>query len=206
MMHEPKLTEAIYTKLLKDVSTSVLDDIESTLDDEFSVTENVSMYDVFLSMYRYYEICDADETVFYQSVSDVYKQHINYYKELYDNYTKEYDYAIGNKRHMERHDVSHSERAGYTASTGSGTTREYDLPNKVVDSEDENGYLTGKNDNDTMEIGNDGSSKDSTYDSEIVNTYDNEFLDLKKKYLQQIRNLFEEFAGKFSDCFIHLFS
>ena len=71
MMHEPKLTEPIYTKLLKDVSTNVLDAIETTLDDEFSVAENVSMYDVFLSMYRYYEICDADETVFYQLVSDV---------------------------------------------------------------------------------------------------------------------------------------
>ena len=45
----------------------------------------------------------------------------------------------------------------------------------------------------------------SDYESDVVTTYDNEFLDLKRKYLNQIRNIYHEFALKFSDCFIHVF-
>ena len=207
MMHEPKLTEAVYTKLYKDLTTAQKAELHLVFAVKFpAVTGETSFTTVFESMWNFYEICDSDVSVFRDCVIDVFNQNCDYYKELYDNYKKEYDYAVGNKRTMTRHDSSHSERTGYTASTGTGSTKEYDLPNKAVSESSENGYLTGKNESDNMEIGNDASNKDSTYDSEIVNVYDNEFLDLKKKYMQQIRNLFEEFAGRFSDCFIHLFS
>lgn len=207
MMKEPKLNEANYTKLYKDVDSEVLSTINTMLNESFQPNPyNKTMSQVFTAKYRFYEICDIDEEVFLRCVQDVYDEYINYYTELFVNYKKTYDYSVGNKRTMVRHDESHSEREGTTNTTGGSTKRDYDLPNKTVDSTSENGYLTGKSVGDMTETVGDEGSKDSTYDSTITNTYDNEFLDLKKKYLAQIRNLYEEFAERFSDCFLHLFS
>lgn len=206
-MKEPKLTEANYTKLYRDLNIFIKTQIRTLLDRNFLATDFTErMSHVFEAKYNFYELCTDNDQIFVECVTNVYTEYINYYKELYDNYKKQYDYALGNKRTMARHDVSHSERDITTSTSDSGTRKDYDLPNKVVDPTSEDGYLTGKSVNSGEGTSRDAGSKDSTYDSTIINTYDNEFLDLKKKYLAQIRNLYEEFAEKFSDCFLHLFS
>ena len=107
---------------------------------------------------------------------------------------------------MKRHDASHSEGTFDGDVTDDTTKSDYDLPNKVVDNTSADGYMTGKSIDNVHQITDNENSKDSTYDSEITHVYDNEFLDLKKKYLEQIRNLYREFSAKFSDCFLHIYS
>lgn len=203
----PTNNHANYTKLLKDVTPSVLSSISNLFNATFpSVNSSQSLYDIFIAMWRYYEICEEDESMFLQMVTDTYNENKDYFKELYDNYTKQYDYALGNKRVMERHDASHSEGTFDGDVTDDKTTSDYDLPNKVVSETSADGYMTGKTVDGSHQIVDNENSKDSTYDSVITHTYDNEFLDLKKKYLAQIRNVYREFAEKFDVCFYHLFS
>ena len=84
---EPQLTKANFTKLLKDVSTTVLADIEtmfaSFVDDE---RYDNQLYDVFMSMFRYYEINDVDEDVFKQCMHDTYDEHKSYSSSFFETY------------------------------------------------------------------------------------------------------------------------
>ena len=211
MTHEPKLSVANYTKLLKDISTETKGDISDLLTEfEFVYdTENnlaLTLEQVFYGKWNFYEICDSDENVFYQCLSDIVDVYKAEWHELLDNYSKAYDYATGNKRTMARHDQSESDMTGSSDDTSDSVTREYALPNKQVSNDLDDGYATGAS-KEHAELGNEKEThRESTYDSTIVHTYDNEFLDLKRKYMAQIRNLLEEFADKFSDCFYHLFS
>lgn len=203
---EPKLSKANYTKLYKDISQASKDAIDAIFLQHFSFSIPLSLYTVFESMWRFYEICDADEEVFVKCIHDVYNEHCNYYRELYINYTKEYDYMLGNKRTMERHDAAHSEHSSDNADSGTGSKTGYDLPNKVVNPTTADGYATEKTVDTAQNEAHETGERDSTYDSTVTHTYDNEILDLKKKYLEQIRNIYREFSSKFSDCFLHLFS
>lgn len=255
MMKEPSLTVANYTTILKDVDSETLTAIQSLLStDSFCTQLDVSLYNVFMSIWRYYEISDSDEDVFIQMLTDVYNEHKNYYKEVVTNYIKAYDYSTNNKRVMSRIDSStrtnsntrtedlsntrtedlsntHVEDLSnsVTGSTANDKT-EYDLPNKVVTPLTNDGYATGKTkdsgsnsststgDNTVTDTGDntvtntgdntitDEGETSVSYTSTITHTYNNEFLDLKKKYMEQIRNVYREFSEKFSDCFIHLFS
>ena len=117
----PQLNKAKYTTLLKDIDTEVLDRIADVMGD-FN-TEN-ELFDMFMSKYRYYEICDKDEEVFLQCVTDVYNEHVQYYTELMTNYTKEYDYATGNKKTMSRTDTTESNKNGTVDAENNSTHRE----------------------------------------------------------------------------------
>lgn len=203
----PTNSSANYTKLLKDVTSGVLSSISNLFNATFpSVLSSQSLYDVFIARWRYYEICEEDESMFLQMVTDTYNENKDYFKELYDNYSKAYDYALNNKRVMERHDASHSEGTFDGDVTDDKTTSDFDLPNKVVSETSADGYMTGKTVDGSHQVVDNENSKDSTYDSVITHTYNNEFLDLKKKYLAQIRNIYREFSEKFDVCFYHLFS
>ena len=196
------LNEAKYTTLLKDISLSYNSAIQLLFN---SFTNNSSLYDMFISMYRFNEICDKDEAIFYTCVSDVFNEFKEYYKELYNNYVKQYDYATGNTRVVERHDTGHSESNDHTYGSSESTGRNYDLPNKVVNPNEEDGYLTSKDKRDGSNQVNNITDHDNTYGSTVTTKYNNEFLDLKRKYLNQIRNLYHEFCEKFKDCFIHVY-
>lgn len=65
-----------------------------------------------------------------------------------------------------------------------------DLPNKVVSPDDLFDYPNDARKND---------ANTTTTDNTL-------FLTMKRKYLQQIRNLYNEFAYKFKDCFIQIYS
>lgn len=197
-----KLATAKYTTLLKDVTENTLSSI-TLLFNTFGVQE--TLLNMFLSKYRYNEICDKDESIFIQCVTDVFNEYKDYYTEMLTNYTKQYDYATGNKKVITRTDSSHSEGVSDTTNTNNSANRNYDMPNKVVNPDDESGYLTSKDTHDGNSNVNTENENSSTYDSSVTTEYKNEFLDLKRKYLSQIRNLYSEFADRFMDCFLHVY-
>lgn len=200
-MKEPKVDKANYTTLLKDVSADKLTQIKNTF---ASFNNNDDLYDMFMNMYRYYEINDTSEDVFVQCVLDTFNEHKSYFKELYDNYTKEYDYATGNKRITSRNDSSVSSKSEDITSTDDDTRKHYDLPNKQVNSPD--GYIDDVTKNNGSSTSNAESSGSNTYDSVVTTEYKNEFLTLKRQYLNQIRNINHEYCERFRDCFLSIYS
>lgn len=198
----PSITTAKYTKLLNDISIETYNNIQELLSqfDEFNPSEDsVSLFEMFINKYRYYEINDIDEDVFGECVNDVYHEYFPYYKELAINYNKQYDYALGNKRTV----ITAGSSSNTVDTTDNNSTKNYDLPHKQVSegATTTSGYMTDRRDNENT-INQEGSTQN---ESSTTYEYDNEFLDLKRKYLAQIRNLNSEFVSRFSDCFIHIF-
>lgn len=196
------LNEAKYTTLLNDISDESKTTLETLLD-AFGTDEMLTA--IFYAKYRYYEICDKDESIFLQCVNDVYDEHKKYYLELLENYNKEYDYATGNKRIVSRDDSAVASHNKDVSGKSESTSKEYDLPNKTVDPNDEFGYLTGADKNENENQVSDVGSSTSDSHSDVTTIYADEFLDLKRKYLAQIRNVYSEFADKFKDCFLHIY-
>lgn len=196
------LTEAKYTKLYKDIDAETKLAVDTLLD---SFGEDEWLSKLVEAKFRYYEICDEDEDVFFQVMSDTFYLHVQYYTELLENYQKEYDYATGNKRIVSRDDNGSATHAKNVSGTSNTRTDNYSLPNRVIDPNDEKGYITDaeitKNSNDVNDT---GASSSETH-SDITTIYADEFLDLKRKYLSQIRNVYSEFADKFKDCFLHIY-
>lgn len=202
-MKEPKINEANYTTLLKDINPSRLTSIQTVFN---TFNGNSDLYDMFMVMYRYYEINDKDEDVFLQCVVDTFNEHKAYFKELYDNYTKEYDFANDNIRTTTRNDSSTTSKEESLSSSSSNDSKHYDLPHKNVEQELIDGYIDDvTKDNGSVSSSGSGSS-DNTYDSTVTTKYDNEFLTLKRQYLAQIRNVNHEFCRKFNDCFLQIYS
>ena len=162
------------------------------------------LFEMVLSKYALYEIVLGDVFVLYDMFNDIYNEHSQYYKELLENYNKAYDYAIGNKRRTIRHDHSSNEKDSNRNASSTDINDEYDLPNKKVNTPE--GYLTGRNKSNISDNSNYSEAGENDYDSEVSVIYDNEFLDLKRKYLAQIRNVYSEFAEKFNECFIKVFN
>jgi len=200
---------AKYTKLFKAYLLEINASTNHTYGEQFSSLLNAKLgnefgaqcYEVIKSMYNFYEIGSDDNDEMAMFLEDTIYLKYRYYKELYDNYTKEYNYATGNKKTVARTD--HYEREGNYSKSGTngGDHTEYELPNKVIPA---NQYKNtpssiGSDDFTNTDEGENSSTTDGT--STIVTTYDNEFLDLKRKYLAQIRNLAEEFANTFKECF-----
>ena len=200
-MKEPKVDKANYTILLKDVSVDKLNEIKTAFN-SFNNTDD--LYDMFINMYRYYEINDASEDVFVQCVIDTFNEHKSYFKELYDNYTKEYDYATGNKRITTRNDTSASSKTEAVTNTDNNTKTHYDLPNKTVQSPD--GYIDDVTKDNGSSTSNANASGSNNYDSIVTTEYKNEFLALKRQYLNQIRNINREYCERFHDCFLSIYS
>lgn len=200
---------AKYTKLFKtyllarnpSTNHTYGEQLSSMLNDKLGNDFGAQCYEVIKSMYNFYEIGSDDNDEMAMFLEDTVYLKYRYYKELYDNYTKEYNYATGNKKTVSRMD--NYTRSGQYAKTltNSGDHTEYELPNKVIPA---NQYKNtpsniGSDDFTNTDIGNNTGT--TTGSSSIVTTYDNEFLDLKRKYLAQIRNLAEEFANTFKECF-----
>lgn len=213
-MKEPKINEAHYTLLFKDVDSSVLDNIETLFYQQFDKnlelsdfdSPTVTLYEVFCSKYRYYEVNESqDISVFAQSVYDTFMEHKDYYYRLALAYYRNFDFTTANKRRVHREDSGTTQVNTSTESEGNTENDTYGLPNKKVDNL-KDGYLTN------VEKGTSHDAADSTREgttslaSDVVTTYDNEYLDLKRQYVRQLRNLMLEFVDKFEDCFLHVYS
>ena len=204
-MKEPQINKANYTTLLKDISVESKELIKA-LFRQFLGTSNDDLYDIFFAKFRYYEINDIDENVFIQCVTDTYTQYSKYYKEIYDNYTKAYDIKLDNKRVTSRSDTSSSQKQEIVNTTSANTNKHYDLPHKTVQDELVDGYVDDvTKDNGSNNTTGSGNSS-NTYGSIVTTQYDNEFLSLKRQYMAQIRNVYDEFCYQFNDCFLKIYS
>lgn len=163
---------------------SFLEDLFSTFyGDDTSVKE--AMLDVFNGIWNQREI--AGETIGEQKafLTDVYNTNWRYYKEVLDNYSKEWDYRSGGKK------ITDFSRSGSADSHGVSV----DLPNKKIDADDMYAYPDS----------GDKNHSENEASGQTVVTDTSAFIELKKEYLDQIRNVFEEFSYRFTDCFLSIY-
>ena len=204
------------TTMYKDFTNSdVYTELQDRLDDVLETFTDINRNDLLLAIFDKYRLSDinipskginqeytTDElNEFADDLVSIIRLKAPYYNELIKNYKKEYDYATGNKKIVARED--HYTRSGTTEFEGSNDdkTVHYDLPNKNVNPDT---YASNPSEMDTDHGEN---SNTTTIDhasdgtSDIVTTYANEVLDLKRKYLAQIRNVYEEYADECKECF-----
>lgn len=158
-----------------------------------------ALTDMLYNVYEYYEVGDDDEM--FQFMLDTFCEYSSYYKEIIDNYSKEYHYELNNKRLVTKSDALNI--SGNNTTSGTGSNTDYELPNKVIP---ENQYRNTPtsitdNENSSSKTYQNATSRTSTYATE----FNNEFIDLKNKYMNQIRNVYREFAMKFKDCFYQIY-
>lgn len=158
-----------------------------------------ALTDMLYNVYEYYEVGDDDEM--FQFMLDTFCEYSTYYKEIIDNYSKEYQYELNNKRVVTKSDALNI--SGNNTTSGTGSNTDYELPNKVIP---ENQYRNTPtsitdNENSSSKTYQNATSRTSTNTTE----FNNEFIDLKNKYMNQIRNVYREFAMKFKDCFYQIY-
>lgn len=157
------------------------------------------------SVYRYYECGSDDDDEMLQYMKDVFDEYRDYYYEIITNYQKEYNYALNNKRVTTKIDDLTIAGSSKVDSEDKRSSVDYELPNKVIDEEKFRSTPSRINDND----GN--AKQEKSYDNNTNRTsthtveFNNEFIDLKNKYMRQIRNVFHEFAMKFKECFYQVY-
>ena len=197
---------------------------------------------------RWHEYEIAGETVGEQGdfMLQTYYEYRSYYKEIFNTYNKEFDFAANG---LKRVNVLHTEasntgtvsdegtatnsRTGTGNVTDSGSANvtdedksiHVDLPNKQInpnniydypsDGNKRNGTSntttsntrgTTESEQGTSNVTNDRSTaNEGTSDSTNTYTDYTKFYEMKERAMKSIRNLYKDFAEKFSDCFIHIF-
>lgn len=187
-----------YIDFLKDT------DNQKWVDDNIvlSTTERSTMLkDAIRAMWGVWEIGGETIGEFEEFMLETLNEHKHYYEQMLDGYDREYDYETGLS------DVTTSTTTGETDSTGNSATTEkgihVDLPNKQIDADDIYKYPDSGDSTDTNINTTDNVTSKST--GEIIRTYNARYLDLKRAYLNQVRDLYREYAERFSECFVHLF-
>lgn len=140
-----------------------------------------------------YEIAGSTDDEQKMFLKDTFNRHKAYYIEVLNAYEKEFDYTVANTH---RHTFNNTNTV---VRSGADTDVHSDLPNKVVAPDDYEDYPSA------ADIHKAGTTDTNTSSGTSTTYYDNEFLDMKRQYMRQLRNVYEEFADRFSDCFIHLF-
>ena len=163
------------------------------------------MIDMLASVYRYYECGTDDNDEMLQFMKDTFDEYKDYYYELITNYKKEYDYALNNKRVITKRDELNINGNTLISNEQDGSNTRYDLPNKVVPSSNWRSTPSDITDNKDSSVNNKDYTNETTRDSTTTTEFNNEFIDLKNKYINQIRNLYREFAMKFKDCFYQVY-
>lgn len=150
------------------------------------------------SLYSTYDVVDVDNMFAY--FNHIFQEYRDYYIEILDNYEKQYDYALNNK-----HTVTKTDNLVMTGSSNINTSTDskdtdIQLPNKVVPTTYEgtpSAITKGENNGRQDKNYDNNTTKSSSY----ITEYNNEFIDLKNKYLNHIRNVYREFAKHFIECF-----
>lgn len=187
-----------YIDFLKDANNQKWVDDNIVL----STTERSSMLkDAIRAMWGVWEIGGETIGEFEEFMLETLNEHRHYYEQMLDGYDREYDYETGLS------DITTSATTSEADSTGTSTTAEkgihVDLPNKQIDAEDIYKYPDSGDSNDTNTNTTDNTTSKTT--GEIKRTYNARYLDLKRAYLNQVRDLYREYAERFSECFVHLF-
>ena len=194
------LTEAKYTKLLDDISNETMSALNRIFDD-FDEDMPDELVTHFFSMYRYYEICDEDESVFLQCVSDIYNEHANYYKKILQAYKNDIDITKITERTSSRQDQSAGSKTSTGTSLVASTDKRYDLPNSQVTGQD-GGYLSEKGTEDSVTNTNLNDRHTNAYNTSTTSKDNRDFISAKVEYLRHIRDIYEEFVSEFKECFI----
>ena len=163
------------------------------------------------SIFCFYEIGSDEEnhnyigSEFASFMTTTCSEYGEYYKEVITNYRKEYDYALNNKRVMYKTDELNMVGNTKIDTENNGSTTDYQLPNKVVDEERYRSTPSSITDNDNKGSSDKKYDNNTTRVSEHITEFNNQFIDLKNKYMAQIRNVYREFAMKFKDCFYQIY-
>lgn len=218
----PSITQAKFTKLMKDVSSDTWNAFKlysiQLFDNYISlyITQYEEQYDadgaltkelwsMIMTKYRYYEINDNDEQVWLQCMKDIFDEYRTYYLDVAFNYYRQFNIDLSTKRIVERNDSSVAIKDGESTYSADNDTKTYDLPHRQVDDPTSSGYMTDKTVNTDSSTTSDSSKAENAYNSKVETTNNRDFISLKTEYLSQIRNLISEFAERFSDCFIQIY-
>lgn len=204
VMRKTDLVEAKYTKLLKDVNDDILTNI-STLFQSFDTDNPNDLYKHFIAKYRYSEICISDESIFLQCVTDTFNELFDYYSQVLAAYKKDINIDNITKRISTRTDASSGTNDDRSSASNTSTHREYDLPNKQINVESEDGYLSNKDTDNNEGIATSHKEHESEYSSDNTTTDNKDFIRLKREYLAHIRDIYEDFCNDFEDCFLHIY-
>lgn len=187
-----------YIDFLKDA------DNQKWIDDNIvlSTTERSTMLkDAIRAMWGVWEIGGETIGEFEEFMLETLNEHRHYYEQMLDGYDREYDYETGLS------DVTTSTTTGESDTTGTSATNDkgihVDLPNKQIDANDIYKYPDSGDSNETSTNTIDSTTSKTT--GEITRTYNARYLDLKRAYLNQVKDLYREYAERFSECFVHLF-
>lgn len=193
-----KYTETFYD-FLKD-NPNFLDDIIQLSTSERSQ----KLKEALTSEFNLYEIGGETEKVFEIMFTDTFKQWKDYYEERITAYEKQYDYTEGNKRRTIKSSTINTEGSQDGNGSSNSKNTEIELPNKQVTQSYE-GYPNAITKDENSDEQHREYENETTLDDEVTTIFDDEFLDLKRKYMEQLRNIYLEFAKKFKECFILIY-
>ena len=157
-----------------------------------------------VSEFNLYEIGGETEEMFMTMFADVFNQWKDYYEERITAYEKQYDYTTGNRRRTVKQSTIGTEGTQDGNESSNNKHTDIELPNKVV-SEDYEGYPNAINKDVASGNNHREYENETNLNDEVTTYFDDEFLDLKNKYLAQLRNIYLEFAKKFKECFILIY-
>ena len=167
---------------------------------QFTENDISILIELLKSRWNDYEMVDITDNELFEYFHDIFSENYSTYAQLLQNYRKEYDYATGNKRIVTRNDNINIQGQRDIASKDNNKHTDYELPNKVTDDNYESTPSAIGKDASESESSN-TYNNETSHSSSVETEYKNEFLDLKNKYLNQIRDVIREFANKFELCF-----
>lgn len=194
---------ARYTETLKEFC----DNHPSFLTDTIVLTNpehSQKLIEMIKSHFDVYEIGAETEDLFMLNFKDTFIEWKDYYEELINAYYKEYDYALNNRKR----NIKETRFVDNTETNSEEVNNEFhkniELPNKMItDGEDK--YVNNSYKNNDNKNVKGGLLRNTTTEDSNTTYYDDEIIDLKNKYIKQLRNLFLEFALKFRENFIIIY-
>lgn len=176
------------------------EDLEQIVADSFDDYAIATLEEMLGARWNDYEMVEEENATLHNYFKDFFTENLVNYSQLLQNYRKEYDYATGNKRIVTRNDNINIQGQRDIASKDNNKHTDYELPNKVTDDNYESTPSAIGKDASESESSN-TYNNETSHSSSVETEYKNEFLDLKNKYLNQIRDVIREFANKFELCF-----
>ena len=186
---------AKYTMQLRDVLKlypTILDNLH--FDTEEDTNKFISM---FKSKWAIYEIGGETIDEFQTFIENVFNEYKDYYEEMLRAYKTEINMLDGIKTNITFVDTKNEETELHTE--GDSENKQYGLPNKTTSTD----YMTSKDRVNTS--GNEQYSGTTTRNNTINRSGGVNVIELKREYMNLIRNLYSEFADKFQKCFITLY-
>lgn len=142
-----------------------------------SSARTTNIQNALKNKWNFYEISGETIGEMKQMILDTFNYWKQYYEDMLNAYDREFDYTTGITRTVR--------------DAGSEQGIHVELPNKQISATDIYAYPDDAN--------------KVEHDNTVTTTDNTRYLEMRQKYMRQIRNLYNEFADKFYDCFIHVF-